>query len=73
MNAVRFVRLGTIIALPPIAFLVAGGPAEAQAASPGDPCPVVHQTTQDANGNTMWCNPKMTGDHSLVWQYGGPA
>ena len=29
-------------------------------------------TTQDANGRTMWCNPTMTGDHSLVWQYGGP-
>jgi hypothetical protein len=44
----------------------------AQAPSPGDLCSTLHATTQDANGRTMWCNPTMTGDHSLVWQYGGP-
>ena len=38
----------------------------------GDSCSSLHATTQDANGRTMWCNPTMTGDHSLVWQYGGP-
>ena len=44
----------------------------AQAPAPGDSCSALHSTTQDANGRTMWCNPTMTGDHSLVWQYGGP-
>jgi hypothetical protein len=44
----------------------------AQAPAPGDSCTTLHATTQDANGRTMWCNPTMTGDHSLVWQYGGP-
>jgi hypothetical protein len=54
---------------------VAGGGivvAHAQAPSPGDSCTVLHATTQDANGRTLWCNPTMTGNHSLVWQYGGP-
>ncbi|OBA57584.1 hypothetical protein A5647_23235 [Mycobacterium sp. 1100029.7] len=52
---------------------VGAGTAHAQAPAPGDPCATVRDTTQDANGRTMWCNPTMTGDHSLVWQYGGPA
>jgi hypothetical protein len=55
----------------PTAF--AAGTAYAQAPSPGDSCTVLHATTQDANGRTMWCNPTMTGNHSLVWQYGGPS
>jgi hypothetical protein len=46
--------------------------AHAQAPAPGDSCTVLHATTQDANGRTLWCNPTMTGNHSLVWQYGGP-
>ncbi|WP_322857201.1 hypothetical protein [Mycobacterium shigaense] len=46
--------------------------AQAPAPAPGDSCTVLHATTQDANGRTMWCNATMTGDHSLVWQYGGP-
>lgn len=49
------------------------GTAYGQAPAPGDSCTVLHSTTQDANGRTMWCNPTMTGNHSLVWQYGGPA
>jgi len=47
--------------------------AKADAPSPGDSCASLHATTQDANGRTMWCNPTMTGNHSLVWQYGGPS
>ena len=47
--------------------------AHAQAPSPGDACSEFHATTQDDTGRTMWCNPTMTGSHSLVWQYGGPA
>jgi hypothetical protein len=58
-----------------LAFVVSVGEpvAKAEAPSPGDSCTVLHATTQDANGRTMWCNPTMTGTHSLVWQYGGPA
>jgi hypothetical protein len=72
MSRLRFVVLATITAVSPIAFAAAGGIAYAQAPSPGDSCTVLHATTQDANGRTMWCNPTMTGNHSLVWQYGGP-
>ena len=57
----------------PIVLIAGGGIAGADAPSPGDPCTVLHATTQDATGKTMWCNPTMTGSHSLVWQYGGPA
>jgi hypothetical protein len=52
---------------------VSGPVAKAQAPSPGDSCTVLNATTQDANGRTMWCNPTTTGNHSLVWQYGGPS
>ena len=59
-----------------IGYVAGGGiaspVAQAQAPSPGDPCSVLHATTQDANSRTLWCNPTMTGNHSLVWQYGGP-
>lgn len=55
-----------------IAASIAGPVAQAQAPSPGDSCTVLHATTEDANGRTLWCNPTMTGNHSLVWQYGGP-
>jgi hypothetical protein len=60
-----------IAAASPIAF--GAGSGYAQAPSPGDSCTVLNATTQDANGRTMWCNPTMTGNHSLVWQYGGPS
>lgn len=72
MGTPRYLRravAGTALA---IAFLAGSGQAQAQAPSPGDSCTVLHATTQDADGKTMWCNPTMTGSHSLVWQYGGP-
>ena len=55
------------------ALLIGNGIASADAPLPGDPCPIWHETTTDADGNTMWCNPMMTGTHNFVWQYGGPA
>ncbi len=77
MRRLRFLVLAMVTAVSPIAFVVTSGVAdrvaEAQAPSPGDSCTVLHATTQDANGRTMWCNPTMTGNHSLVWQYGGPS
>ena len=73
MNAFRFLGLSVVTALAPIAFVVASSTAHAQAPSPGDACSEFHATTQDDTGRTMWCNPTMTGSHSLVWQYGGPA
>jgi hypothetical protein len=69
-------RLRFLISASALVTVTAGsfgaGTAYGQAPAPGDPCPALHATTQDANGRTMWCNPTMTGDHSLVWQYGGP-
>jgi hypothetical protein len=62
-------RLRFVISAAALAVVTAS---YAQAPAPGDSCSTLHATTQDANGRTMWCNPTMTGDHSLVWQYGGP-
>jgi hypothetical protein len=73
MKPLWFVRVTLVTAVMPIALVVAGGSANAQAPSPGDPCVEFHATSQDDTGRTMWCNPTMTGSHSLVWQYGGPA
>ncbi|AGZ50181.1 hypothetical protein PJK45_24310 [Mycobacterium kansasii] len=71
MSRWRCVALTIVTLFSPI-VVAGGGIAAAQAPSPGDSCTVLHATTQDASGRTMWCNPTMTGDHSLVWQYGGP-
>ncbi|SPM41260.1 hypothetical protein MNAB215_3465 [Mycobacterium numidiamassiliense] len=73
MNRRRFRRSAlAVVAALAIGGIAGPGTAGAQAPSPGDSCTVLRATTQDANGRTMWCNPTMTGDHSLVWQYGGP-
>lgn len=72
MRRARYLKRAVVGAAVPIAFVVCSGPARAQAPSPGDACTVLHATTQDAEGKTMWCNPTMTGNHGLVWQYGGP-
>ena len=69
MNSLRIFALAMLAVVSPVAV----GTAYAQTPAPGDPCTTLHTTTQDANGRTMWCNPTMTGNHSLVWQYGGPA
>ena len=77
MRRLRCLVLAMIAAVSAIAFVVTSGVADpaakADAPSPGDSCTVLRATTQDANGRTMWCNPTMTGNHSLVWQYGGPS
>jgi hypothetical protein len=77
MRRLRFLVSAMITAALPIAFVVTSGVAdsvaEAQAPSAGDSCTALHATTQDTNGRTMWCNPTMTGNHNLVWQYGGPS
>ena len=75
MRRLRFLVFAMIAAAAPLALAVipVAHLAEADAPSPGDSCSVLHATTQDANGRTMWCNPTMTGNHSLVWQYGGPS
>ncbi|BBY24973.1 hypothetical protein [Mycobacterium stomatepiae] len=67
-------RLRVLISATALASATAAtaGTAHAQAPAPGDSCTELHATTQDANGRTMWCNPTMTGNHNLVWQYGGP-
>ncbi|OBA70270.1 hypothetical protein A5641_13110 [Mycobacterium sp. 1554424.7] len=70
MNRLRFLVAALLAAVVPVA---GGGVARADTPGPGDSCTVLHATTQDANGRTMWCNPTMTGAHSLVWQYGGPS
>ena len=69
-------RLGIaamMAALGPVAFGAADGTAWADPPAAGDACTVLHATTKDVNSRMMWCNPTMTGDHTLVWQYGGPS
>lgn len=73
MSRLRFGIVAVIAALSPVASVAGGGVARADPPTPGDPCTALHATTQDVNDRTMWCNPTMTGDHNLVWQYGGPA
>ena len=73
MNIRSLIRMAVVAVVTPTAFVMGCVVATADAPSPGDPCPIWHETTSDADGNTMWCNPTMTGTHSLVWQYGGPA
>lgn len=74
MSRLRFAASATITALALLAGAFPTSPvARADAPGPGDSCPSLHATTDDANGRTMWCNPTMTGAHNLVWQYGGPA
>jgi hypothetical protein len=69
MSVMRRLRFAVSAA---VLGVVAAPLAYAQAPAPGDSCTVLHATTQDVNGRPMWCNATMTGDHSLVWQYGGP-
>ncbi|SOX55597.1 hypothetical protein MAAFP003_4289 [Mycobacterium ahvazicum] len=71
MSRLRFLIPAAALASV-LAAALGVGIACGQVPAAGDSCTVLHSTTQDANGRTMWCNPTMTGDHSLVWQYGGP-
>ena len=71
MSGRRSVALAIITASLPIAIVAASGIARADAPAPGDKCTALYATTHDVNGRMMWCNPTMTGDHTLVWQYGG--
>jgi hypothetical protein len=43
----------------------------ARAEAPGGPCYEFGVMTQDASGQTMWCDRDMHGD--LAWQYYGPS
>ena len=71
MSKLRFIVVALTAAVSPITVVAQGGVARADAPAPGDACTVLHATTHDVNGRMMWCNPTMTGDHTLVWQYGG--
>ena len=73
MSKFRYGIAALIAAVAPVAFAAAGGTARADPPAPGDACTVLHATTKDVNSRNMWCNPTMTGDHTLVWQYGGPS
>ena len=72
MTKLRWAGLAMMIAAGPLAF-AAAAQANAQTASPGDPCSGLHATTRDANGRTMWCEPTMTGANSLFWGYLPPS
>jgi len=71
MSKLRFGIGAMLAAVAPVAFVASTAWADPPA--PGDACTVFHATTKDVNSRMMWCNPTMTGDHTLVWQYGGPS
>jgi hypothetical protein len=71
MSKLRFVMSAMLAAVSPLAAVT--GVARADAPTAGESCTVLHATARDVNGRMMWCNPTMTGNHSLVWQYGGPS
>jgi len=73
MSRLQWIAGAGIAAGSTIAIVAGAGAAGADVPGPGQTCTVLHATTQDANGRTMWCNPTMTGGHLLVWQYGGPS
>jgi hypothetical protein len=50
-------------------LLLMGVLAGAQSPGPGEPCPAEGATVRDAGGRMMWCAPRTTSDHNLVWQY----
>jgi hypothetical protein len=70
LRSLALTAVGVVLVLTPAA---ASGVARADPPAPGDECTVLHATTRDANDRLMWCNPTMTGPHTLVWQYGGPS
>lgn len=72
MRRIGYLALAVCTAAAPVAFVAATGTARADWPSPGEPCTTLHSTSYDGKGKLMWCNPTMTGDHRLVWQYGGP-
>jgi hypothetical protein len=76
MNRYRTAVLAAAATAASVAFSIAPATtpiARADGFDAGDSCPALHATTKDANGRTLWCNPTMTGNHNLVWQYGGPS
>lgn len=73
MRTLWLAMLATFTAISPIAATAGSGVARADVPAPGDVCTALHATTNDVNGRMMWCNPTVTGAHTLVWQYGGPA
>jgi hypothetical protein len=73
MSRLQFVVLAVFAGVSPIVVASGGAVARADAPAPGDACAVLHATTHDTNGRMLWCNPTMTGAHTLVWQYGGPS
>lgn len=73
MSRLRSLALAGVVTVFALAPAGASGVARADPPAPGDECTVLHATTRDANDRLMWCNPTMTGPHTLVWQYGGPS
>ena len=73
MSRLHVLGPASVLAVVACAAAVTSPVARADVPGPGDSCTVLHATTHDATGRMMWCNPTMTGAHSLVWQYGGPS
>jgi hypothetical protein len=69
MSIVTVSRLIAVVGGAALAVLVGAGVAQADPPSAGDSCSQFGATTQDGNGQTMWCHHSQSG-HSLAWQYG---
>ena len=69
MRIVSVSRLVVAVAGAALAVLAGAGIAHADPPSAGDSCSQFGATTQDGNGQTMWCHHSQSGGHSLAWQY----
>lgn len=71
MDKVSLLRLVTLVAVIPLTVTAGPDPTPADPPSPGAQCPVLHATTHDNHGHTMWCIRMIGGPDHPVWQYDG--
>jgi hypothetical protein len=68
MSIVSGVRLFAGAVGASLVVIVGTALAQADPPSPGDECSQYGASTQDGNGQTMWCHHSQSG-HTLAWQY----
>lgn len=66
---VGYLRLAMVSSTTAVLVALGMGVAYANAPSAGDHCSVRNATAHDAAGRIMWCNPTVSGNHDVVWQF----
>jgi|GraSoiStandDraft_8_1057269.scaffolds.fasta_scaffold811624_1 hypothetical protein len=64
-----YVRLVIVSSTTAVLIALGLGVAYVNAPSAGHPCGAPNATSRDSAGRTMWCNPTMSGNQDMVWQY----